>query len=150
MKIQVRKMGKLVGFLSFFVLLLAFGAFYAGFFIKPLFILAGTLILICLWVYMCWTPVSYEIYEDKLTIFYRIGSRTFTNVKKTLSPIRFPKYFIKMWANGGLFALAGLFWSKELGTFYAYTSTTEPNKIVSYEGDGKIIFISPELKTWNS
>ncbi len=96
------------------------------------------------WTYFCWTPVAYEIEEDRLIVFYRIGKKQFSVVSSGAKPSSFPRMPLKLWANGGLFAMAGTFWSRQNGTFYAYLTTTDPEKILEFkDSNGKSIFISP-------
>ena len=95
-------------------------------------------------------PVSYEIdANDSLIVKFRLGSRTFPKVRDchrvaSLSPLT-----IRLWANGGLFAIAGIFWNRTDGIFRGYI--TNAKKLVMVElHDGKKVVISPiNPEEWN-
>jgi len=95
------------------------------------------------------SPVAYEITpDDKLIVQFRLGSRAFGGVKK-VAPVAKPVSFtIRLWGNGGLFALTGIYWNRTYGRFRAYV--TNLKKLVLVElMDGKKIVISPEnIEEW--
>lgn len=142
MKAHVASMGTVVKALTGFVFAMAIGSLIAAVFIKQLIILSIALFLIIAWVYLCWTPVAYELDGKRLTIFYRLGSKTFEPVE--ISPNQdVPWLPLKLWANGGLFGLAGTFWSPKHGVFYVYATTTARDALTRLSHGGRDIYVSP-------
>jgi hypothetical protein len=50
---------------------------------------------------------------------------------------------IRLFGNGGLFAGSGIFWSRKLGVFRAYVTTSKPADMVLAETAKTKILISP-------
>jgi hypothetical protein len=102
-------------------------------------------VILVLLIWGCYlrAPIFYEITADKeLIIRYRWGSRRFKAVSEyDVKPPRL-RFGIRLWGNGGLFAVTGIFWSPKNGTFRAYV--TNQNKLVMVKlQDGKKVLISP-------
>jgi len=110
---------------------------------QALFILAPILMVISICCYLR-SPVAYEITSDnRLIVRFRLGSKVFHHVKVARATDPLNLCTIRLWGNGGLFAVTGLYWNSKLGRFYAYL--TELNHLVLVElQDGRKIVISPE------
>lgn len=144
-RIKVAKTGGAVLFISAFILALEAVLIVAGIFVHESLVPSAALATILAWVFLCWTPVAYVLDGEKLVVLYRIGSKTLLVEGKPHRPELMPRFSIKIWANGGLFAGAGLFWAKNTGLFHAYVTTTRKDKILAIKGrNGRMIFISPQ------
>jgi hypothetical protein len=90
------------------------------------------------------SPVAYEITPDnKLITSFRLGSCVFSSVKhfsKITEPVNFG---LRLWGNGGLFAVTGVHWSRGHGRFRVYVTNLEKLVLVELE-NGKKIVISPD------
>lgn len=118
----------------------------AGFFDRKLFVPAGFLLLLGAYCYWFWSPVAYELKLRSLTVFFRVGRKTFPLVKQCLRMDQTLSVWttIRLWGNGGVFAGSGIFWNKELGVFRAYVTRGKPHDLVLIETVGSRIVISPE------
>jgi Bacterial PH domain len=130
---------------------LAFNAgLYIAAFYQPALLWAGTLLsVIVLGSYYFWTPIEYEQNGDELIVPFRIGRVRYQRVVKSSkldSPIGFG---IRLFGNGGLFAGSGIFWSRKLGVFRAYVTTSKPADVVLVETAKTKVLISPrEPRAW--
>lgn len=92
-------------------------------------------------------PVAYEITPDKaLLVKFRVGRRIFFHVKEYhLAREGEILFGLRLWGNGGLFAVTGLRWNRapEKGFFWAYVTDLTKLVVVELE-NGKKIVISPE------
>jgi hypothetical protein len=95
-------------------------------------------------------PVAYEITPDnRLVVTFRLGSRQFAAVKGFHPARRHFPFALRLWGNGGMFAMTGIFWNRGFGVFRAYV--TNPKKLVVVElQNGKRVVISPaNTEEWN-
>jgi len=117
---------------------------YIGAFFQPGLLLSGVIVsVIVLGCYYFWTPIEYELNGDELIVSFRIGRVRYQPVVKFSrleSPIGFG---IRLFGNGGLFAGSGIFWSRKLGMFRAYVTTSKPADMVLVETAKTRILISP-------
>lgn len=143
LKYKAAPMGGSISLVTYFVFMLVLAAFLGMILIKGLLFVVFLLTIIMFWTYFCWTPVEYGVDGGELTIFYRFGKKTFNTFGGPFKPDRLPKFCIKIWANGGLFAGAGLFWGTGIGLFRAYVTTTAVEKIIAFKDSRGVIFISP-------
>jgi hypothetical protein len=119
----------------------------AGFYVigswLPLFwVIAGAMTLTAVATYLLWTPVSYELARGELIIHFRIGRKRYGPVVRC-APIGRPRGGVRLFGVGGLFATSGIFWSRELGVFRAYITSTEPAGFVLVETGKTRVVISP-------
>jgi hypothetical protein len=112
---------------------------------QPKFLWAGIFLsVIGLGCYVFWTPVTYELKDDELTVSFRIGRVRYRPVLKC-SRLDGPLGCgIRVCGNGGLFAGSGIFWSRKLGLFRAYVTTNKPTEMVLIETAKTKILISPQ------
>jgi hypothetical protein len=106
-----------------------------------LMLVALVLVLIVAWTYLR-APVGYELRDDTLIVRLRAGTKTFGPVAR-YGPVSEPVSFaVRLWGNGGLFAVTGHYRNKKYGHFQAYVTNLESLVLVETR-DGKKIVISP-------
>ena len=137
-----------------FVLILTIGLIAWGYWIPQqrngLFIISSLMSVVAIGCYLR-APIGYEINSiGALIVKYRLGSRVFQKVREyhhMANPLS--SFTIRLWGNGGLFAITGLFWNRPYGRFHAYI--TNQKKLVMVElQDGKKVIISPiNAEEWN-
>lgn len=96
-------------------------------------------------------PVFYEITSDhELIVQFRCGSRSFKQVAEySVAPER-PSFGIRLWGNGGLFAVTGIFWNRKDGKYHGYVTNLKKLVVVKLQNGRKVV-ISPEnAEEWNS
>lgn len=120
------------------------GGFLAASLVQAIFLWPAALLLLVTMGCYLRTPVAYEITPEGLTVWFRLGSKSFGPIL-TAAPVE-PSagWSIRLWGNGGLFAGTGLFWNRTWGIFRAYVTTSNPANLVLLETpDGKVL-ISPD------
>lgn len=148
------KSSSVILIITSFILILTIGLIAWGYWIPQqqggLFILSSLMAVVSIGCYLR-APIGYEINSsDALIIKYRLGSRVFQKVREyhyMANPLS--SFTMRLWGNGGLFAITGLFWNRLYGRFHAYI--TNPKKLVMVElQDGKKVVISPiNAEEWN-
>jgi len=90
------------------------------------------------------TPIDYEIAAGTLTINFRLGSKSFENIEKCSLVKEKIDSGRRIWGNGGLFGVTGIFYSKKLKYYRLYISAYKPENLVNIMTDSKTIYISPQ------
>jgi len=142
-KQKAAKANNAVKIVSAIVLAMAIGLVVASFY-KIQFLIGALLLGIISLICYLLAPVSYELSEDKLTVFSRLSKRTISPIqscKRITDPV---KLTLRLWGNGGLFAVTGIYWNKAYGKFRAYLTSTKTEDVVLIETDKLKIVISPE------
>jgi hypothetical protein len=131
------------------VLALNLGLYIAAIY-RPEFPVIGIFLsLIVLACYLFWTPVLYELNGDELTVFFRVGRVRYRPVVKCSPQDSRIGFGLRLFGNGGVFAGSGIFWSRRLGVFRGYVTTSKPGNWVLVETDKTKILISPaEPQAW--
>jgi uncharacterized membrane protein YfcA len=125
------------------VLALNLGCYVAAF-IHPQMLLAGVLLsVIVLACYLFWTPVAYELDNEQLTVFFRIGQVRYRPVVKCSRQESKLGFGLRLCGNGGLFAGSGIFWCRRLGVFRAYVTSAKFQDWLLVETTKTKILISP-------
>lgn len=117
---------------------------------QPLLLFApGILLVITLWAFLR-APVRYELRGDTLVVKLRVGAKTFGPVVRCEvlgEPVRFG---LRLWGNGGLFAVTGYHWNKQFGRFQAYLTRLKPLVLIT-TADGVKVLISPRnAEAWDA
>ena len=125
-------------------ILLTIGVLVAGFF-QPVTLLVGAILAaIGLYCYWFWSPVSYELEDSTLTVFFRASRKRFDGVTHcSLIDRRLPWLTVRLCGNGGVFAGSGVFWNKRYGVFRAYVTRSKHTELVLVETAKTKILISP-------
>ena len=96
------------------------------------------------------SPVAYEITPgNQLTIRLRLGSHVFGPVRQCVildGPVSFG---LRLWGNGGLFAVTGIFWNGSFGKFRAYVTNLRKLVLVEAQDGGKIIISPDNTQEWS-
>jgi hypothetical protein len=134
----------LIRIISWSVIFLTLGITGFACFLDPAFFFAaGILMLIGLG---CWLkqPIAYDWNGDDLIVHFRWGSKQRGPVD-SCRPLREGfSGIVRLLGNGGVFAFTGLYWSKALGRFHAYLTTTNPDSILVVDRHGVRTLISPQ------
>lgn len=89
------------------------------------------------------SPVAYEIDPNRfLIVRLRMGMHRFGPVKKSGPATEPISLGVRLWGNGGLFAVTGLFWNRQWGKFRAYVTNIKEMVVIELE-DGRRVLISP-------
>jgi len=147
------EMNKAVKMISASVLLLTAGLTIASFFQTRFIIGALLLGLISLICYLL-APVAFELAGDRLVIFSRISKKVIYPIKNCSRIAEPVALTFRLWGNGGLFAITGIYWNKLYGRFSVYLKSSKREDVVLVETDNKKVVISPEnvdefVKYWN-
>ncbi len=100
----------------------------------------GVISLLC----YLFSPVSYELINDQLTIRFRWGKKVFSPVMKCSQIAGRLPFSLRVWGNGGLFAATGIFWNSSYGFYRAYVTSSRPQDLVLVETQTQKIVISPQ------
>ncbi len=100
----------------------------------------GVISLLC----YLFSPVSYELTSDRLTVCFRWGKKVFSPVMKCSQIAGRLPFSLRVWGNGGLFAATGIFWNSSYGFYRAYVTSSRPQDLVLVETQTKKIVISPQ------
>jgi hypothetical protein len=114
---------------------------------KWLMLLALALALALGWAYLR-TPVGYEMRGDRLIVHLRVGSKRFGPVidyEPVTEPISFA---VRLWGNGGLFAVTGLYRNRVYGRFRAYVTNLESLVLVETRDAEKIVISPANAEAW--
>jgi hypothetical protein len=112
-----------------------------------LLIVAALLTVLVLWCYLR-TPVAYQLSEENLVVKFRLGSRTFGPVS-SYQVIREPVSFAtRLWGNGGLFAVTGIYRNKVYGVFRAYVTNLQHLVLIETADDKKIVISPANSEAW--
>ncbi len=125
------------------ILFMTAGFLVAAFYAPVLWIaaaLAGGVTLLC----YLFAPVGYELDGDRLTVYFRLGSKVFAPVARCATLTNRPPMGLRLWGNGGLFAATGIFWNKSYGIFRAYVTSAQVRDQVVVDTATQKILISPE------
>lgn len=109
-------------------------------------ILVVSLIFLIIVLCYLYSIKGYSIDHHSIHIYRPIGTKSykldqFTEIITGLSHIK-KSLTLRLWGNGGLFSITGLFWNKKLGKFKAYLS--DPSKCIILIGATQKIAISPD------
>jgi hypothetical protein len=104
---------------------------------------SAVLALVAFFCYL-YAPVAYELEGDRLTVRLRAGQKVFNPVIGCSTLAARPSRGLRLWGNGGLFAVTGIFWNKTYGVFRAYLTSARYQDYVLVETATKKILISPE------
>ncbi len=88
-------------------------------------------------------PVGYGIAPEGLTVFFRLGSKSFGPVMKASPVVSDVGRSVRLWGNGGLFAATGIFSNRAWGTFRAYVTTSDRARFVLVETAAGKVLVSP-------
>ena len=124
------------------VVLMTAGLFIAALFVHELFFAGIFLALACVLAYL-WTPVRYQLSEDRLIVFFHLGARRFTPVVRCSRVERSLAWSLRLFGNGGAFAGIGFFWNRMFGFFQAYVTSARQDDLVLVETDTRKVVISP-------
>jgi hypothetical protein len=112
--------------------------------------LAGSLysprLLLALISFVCYltAPVSYELTDNRLTVFTHLGSRDFGPVLRC-APVEGSIWWgVRVFGNGGMFAGTGYYWTPRYGFFQAYVTTARRSEMVMVDTPTRRVLISPE------
>jgi hypothetical protein len=119
---------------------LYFGAFYQRQLLIPS-LAVTAVVLVCYWF---WTPVSYELAGGELIVSFRVGRKRYGPVLRCSAVDAPVRGGIRLFGNGGLFAGSGLFWSRKVGLFRAYVTTSKLGDLVWVETPRTKVLISPQ------
>lgn len=111
-------------------------------------VVAAGLGVIAVWAFLR-APVAYDLVGDTLTVELRIGSKRFGPVASCRPLEEGMSYATRLWGNGGLFAVTGLYRDKVHGRFRAFV--TDPNRLVLVRtvDDDKIMISPSNTSEWN-
>lgn len=111
----------------------------------PLWIGAGVIAAVSVYVWFCWTPVAYDLTDGTLTVMFRAGTKVFPGVT-AIGPVtdELRRWLhMKVCGNGGLFCMSGLYCHRHHGWFRAYVTDPRPIAVlVVVTARGKVL-ISP-------
>lgn len=112
-------------------------------------IVAAGLGILVVWTFTH-APVAYELNGETLTVRFRSGSKQFGPVvscRPAEEPISFAR---RLWGNGGLFAITGLYQDKTQGRFRAFV--TDPHRLVLVQTaqDEKIVISPSNAPEWKA
>jgi hypothetical protein len=110
-------------------------------------IVAAVLCIILIWAFVR-APVAYELNGDTLTIELRVGSRQFGPIASCRPADEPVSFAVRVWGNGGLFAVTGLYRDKAHGSFRAFV--TDPKRLVLVQtvSDEKIVISPSNTAEW--
>ena len=136
------------------LMIITIGFGIASFFNINLLIPAGLCAAILILCYF-FAPMSYELSNKTLIVRSRLSKSEFLPVEKCSKISTSFSFGIKLWGNGGCFAITGIYWNKIYGKFRAYVTSTKANDLVLLETKNTKIIISPKqpaefVETWNS
>jgi hypothetical protein len=129
--------------LTALIVLITAGVLVAAFFVHQLFFVGILLALTCILAYL-WTPVRYELSDDRLIVCFHVGTRRFTPVVRCSRVEHSLAWSLRLFGNGGAFAGIGYFWNRLLGFFQAYVTSARHDDLVLVETDTRKVVISPE------
>jgi hypothetical protein len=117
----------------------------AAIFYPVLWITAAAIALIMLLGY-AWTPVGYDFNQEACTIsvIFPFCVKQLGKISACTLEVKAFSCTIRLCGNGGLFGISGLFWSKKLGRFRVYATSTKSDDIIELTIAGKSVFISPD------
>ena len=143
MKQAAAPTGLSINVVTAFAFALNAGMYIAAAYYHP--VLAGGIVvsvsmMLC---YFFWAPGEYELNDDELTVFFRVGRLRYPRVVKCSRYESKPGFGLRLFGNGGLFAGSGIFWSTNLGIFRAYVTTSRPGTMVMVETADRKVLISP-------
>lgn len=146
MKGDVASASSMITTISSIFVILAIGSVLASIIFRDKYwvlIVAALLAILVLWTYFR-APVAYQVSGDTLVVQLRLGSKRFGPVA-SYAPVTEPVSFaIRLWGNGGLFAVTGWYRNQTYGVFQAYvTNPNTPHLVLVETTDGKKIVISP-------
>ncbi len=97
-------------------------------------------------IFFCYlqAPVAYELEGDQLTVRLRSGQKVFPGVTGCSTLTARPPRGLRLFGNGGLFGVTGIFWNKPYGVFRAYLTSARYQDYVLVDTINKKVLISPE------
>jgi len=126
--------GAILGLIGLFLVL---SYWYVSFLVAVA--VAGGISVLC----YLWSPMAYEVSDHVLTVLFRRGSKEFGTITDC-NPV--PKKLgmtLRLWGNGGLFAVTGIFWNRRWGTFRAYLTTSDHANLVLVDTADHKVLVSP-------
>jgi len=111
---------------------------------RPVMALPATVLLLVIAGCYLTAPIAFELTGDELTVFTRIGSRTFGPVVHCRRVERTIWIGLRLFGNGGIFAGTGFYWSPYYGVFRAYVTTARRAQMLMVETPRQKILISPQ------
>ncbi len=125
------------------LVLLLMVAFLIGSIFQVVLLVPGVLILTISAFCYIYAPSGYEISNNKLIVFNRIGKKEFGPVVNCHAINDKIPCSIRLWGNGGLFAGTGIFWNRSYGIFRVYVTSSRQSDLVLVETAKQKILISP-------
>jgi hypothetical protein len=119
-----------------------------GFFVAAIwtevFLLGGLLLTAVSFFCYLYAPVAYELRSDRLIVRFRRGEQEFSPVRQCSTLTERLPFGLRLWGNGGLFAVTGIFWNRALGVFRAYVTSCRYQDMVLVETATRKVIISPQ------
>lgn len=139
---------------TFAVILMTLGFFIGSIYRQEL-LIAGALLFVISALCYLFAPVSYELSNNTLIVFSRIGKKEFSPVTNCSTITEKIPFTIRLWGNGGMFAGTGIFWNRSYGIFRAYVTRSKQSDYVLVSTTIQRILITPEdpksfIESWKA
>ena len=111
---------------------------------QPGLLVVGALLAVVSWLCYLLAPTSYAIADGMLIVQSRLNRKQFGPVIRCSPVVRQDRFGIRLFGNGGLFAVSGIFWCRAYGVYRAYVTSIKPADLILVETATQKIVISPE------
>ncbi len=126
-----------------FVLLITAGFLAASIYRRGFLVVGALMGAVTVLCYL-FAPTGYELANGQLVVYSRLRTKTFGPVVRCAILTEQTPGGVRLWGNGGLFALTGIFWNSSYGIFRAYVTSANYRDQVLVETETRKILISPE------